>query len=174
MHNSMSQMQSPLQGHTFLYNACYFNAVHACLLVPCMLVMQLTSLRLCTSCLNLCWQSWVLLLQMRNDGIATSLMVAASDLLASNQAQPNHDQQTSLAASATPHTPALTDFADDIVTRRSKMLQQQLGSTVRHRVNAALHLLVAIASMGGSVTAHLLRSLDTTSDAFSKLTHPPK
>ena len=111
---------------------------------------------------------------MRNDDTAVSLFMAVSDLLSSSHAQQSSDGKAQLPVLEQQIAPALTQFADDILARRSKSLQQQLGSTVRHRVNAALWLLVCIANMGSSVTTHLVRSLDTTSDTFSKLPHPPK
>ncbi len=111
---------------------------------------------------------------MRNGDIATSLFLAATDLLASAQAQPIPDQDNQLAPQRTPAAIALTKFAEDILNRRSKSLLLQLGSTVRHRVNASLSLLATIAAMGTNVTSHLARSLDMTSDTFSKLAHPPK
>lgn len=113
-------------------------------------------------------------LQMRNDDTAVSLFMAVSDLLSSSHAQQSPDQKAQLPDLVQQAASAPTQFADDILARRSKSLRQQLGSTVRHRVNAALWLLVCIANMGSSVTTHHVRSLDMTSDTFSKLPHPPK
>lgn len=111
---------------------------------------------------------------MRQDDLASCLLMASSSLLSSDQAQASLENQDSTAASGTQHSQALSGYADDILARRSRMLHLQLGSTVRHRVNATLSLLVAIARRGSAATAHLVRSLDMSSDAFSKLSHPPK
>ena len=113
-------------------------------------------------------------LQIRNDDTAVSLLMAISDLLSSSHAQHGSDRKAQLPVLEQQVAPALTQFAEDILARRSKSLQQQLGSTVRHRVNATLWLLVCIANMGSSVIPRLVRSLDMTSDTFSKLPHPPK
>ena len=81
----------------------------------------------------------------------------------------NTDQPDRLAL-----TDALDQFADSILARRVKYLQQQLASAVKNKANAVLHLLTCIATRGGILTARLLRALDCDMTVLVKLSHPPK
>lgn len=65
-------------------------------------------------------------------------------------------------------------FADSILSKRTKYLQNQLSSTIRHKSNAVLHLLHAIAAGGQASTAKLIKHLDLALPAFLRLAHPPK
>ena len=121
-----------------------------------------------------CITCFTFLLQMRHDDTATSLFMVVADLLSSRQSHQTANDKTQIMLPANQATVGLTNFADNILSKRSKSLHAQLGSTVRKRVNAATWLLAAIANIGTHVTTHLMESLDMTSDAFSKLAHPPK
>ena len=105
-------------------------------------------------------------MQVRNEEVSTALLLSCAQLLGAPQNY-NSEQPDSLAL-----TEALDHFADSILTRRTKYLQQQLASTVRNKAKAVLFLLVVIAARGGSLTGRLLRVLDC--DALVKLSHPPK
>lgn len=109
---------------------------------------------------------------MRNDDIATALLLAASDMISCSHLQP--DQAAQAPQEVMPDELILTQFADDILTRRSKSLHACLGSTVRPKAIATLHLLTSIAATGRTLTGRLVKMLDMSSDAFSKLAHPPR
>ena len=111
---------------------------------------------------------------MRNDDTVTNLFMVAADLLNSRQFCQSSNDEIQSTMPANQATIGLTNFADDILSKRNKSLQAQLGSTVRQKVNAATWLLIAIANTGTPVTAQLVQRLDMTSEAFSRLAHPPK
>lgn len=106
--------------------------------------------------------------QVRNEDVSTALLVTSAHMLQASQSC-NADQQDRLALTET-----LDHFADSILARHAKYLQQQLASTVRHKANAVLYLLACMASRGGSLTARLLKTLDYDSTILVKLAHPPK
>lgn len=106
--------------------------------------------------------------QVRNEDISTVLLVSCAHLLEASHSHTT-DQLDRLAL-----TEALDHFADSILARRTKYLQQQLASTVRNKANSVLYLLVAIAFRGGSLTSRLLRVLDCDLPVLVKLSHPPK
>lgn len=81
----------------------------------------------------------------------------------------NTDQPDRLAL-----TDALDQFADSILARHVKYLQQQLASTVKNKANSVLYLLTCIATRGGTLTARLLKALDCDMTVLVKLSHPPK
>lgn len=107
-----------------------------------------------------------LCVQVRNEDISTAVLLSCAQLL---EAPPNSDQPDRL-----PLTEALDHFADSILAKRPKYLQQQLASTVRNKAKAVLSLLGVIAARGGNFTGRLLRVLDCDLPVLIKLSHPPK
>ena len=105
-------------------------------------------------------------MQVRNEEVSAALLLSCAQLLEAPQIY-SSDQPDSLSL-----TEALDQFADSILARRTKYLQQQLASTVRNKAKAVLSLLGVIAARGASLTARLLRVLEC--DALVKLTYPPK
>lgn len=107
-------------------------------------------------------------MQVRNEDVSTALLLASAHVLEASQS----------CSTDQPDRPALTEtldhFADSILARHAKYLQQQLTSTVRNKANAVLYLLACIASRGGSLPARLLKALDCDSTILVKLAHPPK
>ena len=110
---------------------------------------------------------------MRHEDISTELLLVSAQLLEHNPALiPEQNHQLSQPASL--NLAALDQYADSILTKRAKYLHQQLGSTIRHKSNATLHLLGAIANRGYGLTSRLVKVLDMTLPALVKLAHPPK
>lgn len=105
-------------------------------------------------------------MQVRNEEVSAALLLSCAQLLEAPQICTS-DQPDSLAL-----TEALDHFADSVLARRTKYLQQQLASTVRNKAKAVLSLLVVIAVRGASLTARLLRVLDC--EIPVKLSYPPK
>ena len=107
-------------------------------------------------------------MQVRNEDVSTALLLSSANLLEALQIHAT-DQPDRVAL-----TDALDRFADNILARRVKYLQQQLASTVKNKANAVLYLLACIANRGGTLTARLLRALDCDAKVLVKLSHPPK
>lgn len=107
-------------------------------------------------------------LQVRNEDVSTALLLSSAKLLEASQSYTT-DQPDRLGL-----TDALDHFAEIILARRVKYLQQQLASTVKNKANAVLYLLACIATRGGTLTARLLRALDCDVTVLVKLSHPPK
>ena len=106
--------------------------------------------------------------QVRIEDVSTALILSSANLIEGPQSQ-SIAQPDSVAL-----TDALDNFADSILARRIKYLQQQLASTVRNKANAVLYLLTSIATRGGTLTARLLKVLDCDVTVLVKLSHPPK
>lgn len=114
-----------------------------------------------------------LFVQTRHEDVSTALLLVSAQLL---QHFPvlNPEQNHELPQLASLSQAALDQYADSILTKRAKYLHRQLSSTIRHKANATLDLLGAIASRGKGLTSHLVKMLDMTLPALVKLAHPPK
>ena len=107
-------------------------------------------------------------MQVCNEDISTALFLSSANLLEAPQSQ------TTAPPDILALTDALDNFADSILARRIKYLQQQLASTVRNKASAVLYLFTCIATRGGGLIARLLKALDCDATVLVKLSHPPK
>ena len=112
-------------------------------------------------------------MQVRHEDVSTALLLASAQMLESGRRQLLGRDQP-LSSQVLQMQPALAQFADRLLTKHSKYLHQQLGSTVRHKSSATVVLLGAVARQGGRITALVVKMLDDTLPAVIRLAHPPK
>eukprot|EP00884_Botryococcus_braunii_P011615 jgi/Botrbrau1/20454/Bobra.145_2s0018.1 len=118
---------------------------------------------------------WDAQLLAKDEGVMLALLSLLHHMLGMHMSARGSARQASKQVSqVSMGTAGLLDhLAEQLVSRRNKLLYRLLGSSIPQHVNAGLRLMSAAARRGAPVTACLLRSFDFGLPALVKLARVP-